>query len=185
MVWRSLGKVMLYIYVCNAVSLGCISSSEYQRQNQELLKFLHEMGGSFPVSCRGELIPSVRKVQNHLKKLQNHLQKVKVEDAVSVTLAMFQEVQKLFTRNFSAAKWNKIKADNFLELLYQQSNVLHHCLVEKKMQSKNNKAVKVTNKYFKKLLKILKQKGYDRCSWEFVRDQVRTILQYSEPITVQ
>uniref|UniRef100_A0AAY5F254 Uncharacterized protein n=1 Tax=Electrophorus electricus TaxID=8005 RepID=A0AAY5F254_ELEEL len=130
---------------------------------------LISMGGRFPLRCIDDhvLVPFPKTAFEYNTRQQAGA----IKQSIYVTL---KHIYSVFDNDEVPEQWSvQEKFEDFQNILYRQTEeneCKHFCFPS---QFQRETALRV---YFEKLRTILKEKDFQYCAWEFVRDEVQHIL---------
>ncbi|XP_039596480.1 interferon alpha-H-like [Polypterus senegalus] len=144
----------------------------YRNKHARSLQALEAMGGHVPKECTGMKNMYVnfrmsRRIDG------NHLREGNV---LKTAMEIVHHTEKIFTKNYSLANWDEKNVELLRTFLHRLRCDLKDC-VNIKGGNKTKGSNKRVKKYFKNLENYLKDKKYNRCAWEMVRKEIRTLLQ--------
>ncbi|XP_041029206.1 interferon alpha-F-like [Carcharodon carcharias] len=171
---------MVLLFLCGTLSLGCEKLQLQQVLNTETLSKLNAMGGRFPRQCIRERLDLKTKPMD-LVRLSEGLQ---AQDRIQIVHQTLCHISKIYSMNLGSVTWDRDKVENVRLLLDRQLSELEECVREPESEHKmrRNSAIQ---KYFRKLRKFLKQKGFSDCAWEIIRTETRARLQQLLFVTAQ
>ncbi|CAB1444880.1 unnamed protein product [Pleuronectes platessa] len=109
--------------------------------------------------------------------LYSQASKASAQDKLGFTVKVLKGVANLFEKDYSSASWEEKRVDDFLNIVTQQADGLHSCMVGHS-HKKNNKKL---HRYFERLSnQVLKQMDYSAESWELIRKEIKTHLMRSD-----
>ncbi|XP_055512705.1 interferon alpha-B-like isoform X2 [Leucoraja erinacea] len=130
-------------------------------------------GGHLPRQCRTERRSLKTKPLDLVVKLSMG---VEAQDRIQIVHQTLHHLSKIYSMNLSSVTWVQATVEHFRLLLDRQLTELEVCVRKPSTGSRARKNATV-RKYFRKLRRFLKQKGFSDCAWEITRAETRAHLQ--------
>ncbi|XP_062893862.1 interferon alpha-21-like [Mobula hypostoma] len=168
-VWR---VCSVWLFLTVTLTLGCERLRLLQFLNTDTLGKLDEMGGRLPQQCATERL-SLKTKPLDLVKLS---EQVHAQERIWIVHQTLHHLRRIYSLNLSSVTWVQSSVEHFRLLLDRQLKELDVCVRKPGSESKPRKNAAIL-KYFRKLRKFLKKKGFSECAWEITRAETRPHLQ--------
>lgn len=129
-------------------------------------------GGHLPRQCVTERRSLKTKPLNLVKLSMG----VTAQDRIQIIHQTLHHLRRIYSMNLSSVTWVQATVEHFRLLLDRQFRELEVCVRKPSTGSRARKNATV-HKYFRKLRKFLKLKGFSDCAWEITRAETRAHLQ--------
>ncbi|XP_013913233.1 PREDICTED: interferon alpha-21-like [Thamnophis sirtalis] len=164
--------VLLLLLSSGIRSLNCNHIVKCQKdETMNTIKLLESMGPKMiPWQCFNQ-------IQDFAFPIGNDTGSIK-EDARATVGLMLEQINRIFSQNFTKAEWNMTITEHFQISLDQQLVQWEKCSVAetgKKATFKDVRTKLKLRKYFLRLDRFLKDEEYSSCAWEAVRHEIMGI----------
>ncbi|XP_059821969.1 interferon tau-like, partial [Hypanus sabinus] len=129
-------------------------------------------GGRLPRHCVTERL-SLKTKPLELVKLSAE---VPAQERIQIVHQTLHHLRRIYRMNLSSVSWVQSSVEHFRLLLDRQLKELDVCVRKPGSGSRPRKNATIL-KYFRKLRKFLKRKGFSECAWEITRVETRAHLQ--------
>ncbi|GCB80360.1 hypothetical protein scyTo_0018092 [Scyliorhinus torazame] len=109
---------------------------------------------------------------------------METQDRIQIIHQTLRHICKIYSMNLRSVTWARDKVEHFRLLLDRQLSELEECVRKQGSEARLRKNSTI-QKYFRKLRKFLKKKGFSDCAWEIIRTETRARLQQLLFITAQ
>ncbi|XP_078079068.1 interferon alpha-F-like [Mustelus asterias] len=163
---------MVSLFLSGTLSLGCERLQLHQVLNKHTLSKLNRMAGRFPRQCVRERFALKTKPLD-LVRLSEGLQ---TQDRIQIVHQTLRHINKIYSMNLGSVTWARDKVENVRLFLDRQLSELEECVRNPGSEHRLRRNSTI-QKYFRKLRKFLKQKGFSNCAWEIIHTETRARLQ--------